>query len=99
MELLNVNNSLSDLVYGEQNHNWTDIEENGTRNIGAGPPLISGLLNDAKSQSVIFENDHESASNDSFVSPQSVAEDLFDVDVASSSDSLLHSSPLLSQRA
>ena len=99
MELLNVNNSLLDLVYGEQNHNWTDIEENGTRNIGAEPPLISGLLNDAKSRSVIFENDHGSGSNDSFVSPQSVAEDLFDVDVASSSDSLLHSSPLLSQRA
>lgn len=98
LELLNVNSSLSDLMYGEHEHNWTGIEENGTRNIGAGPSLRSGLMNDAAGLS-IFENDHESVSDDSFVSAPSVAEDLFDVDVASSSDSLLQSSPLLSQRA
>lgn len=98
MELLNVNNSLSDLMYGQHEHNWTGIEENGTRSVGAGP-LRSGLRNDAASRSIVFENDHESVSDDSFVSAPSVAEDLFDVDVASSSDSLLHSSPVLSQRA
>lgn len=97
MELLNANNGLSDLMYGEHEHNWTGIEENGTRNIGAGS-LRSGLRNDVANRSIVFENDHESASDDSFVSAPSVAEDLFDVDVASSSDSLLHSSPVLSQR-
>lgn len=98
MELLNVNSSLSDLMYGEHEHNWTGIEENGTRNIGAGTPLRSGLMNDATNRS-IFENDHDSVSDDSFVSAPSMAEDLFDVDVASSSDSLLQSSPQLGQRA
>lgn len=98
MELLNVNSSLSDLMYGEHEHNWTGIEENVTRNIGVGTPLRSGLMNDAANRS-IFENDPESASDDSFVSAPSVAEDLFDVDVASSSDSLLQSSPKLGQRA
>ena len=27
MDLLNVNNGLSDLMYGEQKHNWTGIED------------------------------------------------------------------------
>jgi hypothetical protein len=71
-------------MYGEHEHNWTGIKENGTRNIGAGPSLRSGLMNDATGLS-IFENDHESASDDSCVSAPSVDEDLFDVDVASSS--------------
>ncbi|KAH9314209.1 hypothetical protein KI387_022836 [Taxus chinensis] len=100
--LPNVNRSLSDLIYEDgHEHVWIGTEENDATEVRAGPSssLRSNFMNDTAGQPIILENDNGSTSDDSFATVSSMAGDLFDVDPASTSDSVLGFGPLLNQRS
>ncbi|GLJ14106.1 hypothetical protein SUGI_0226220 [Cryptomeria japonica] len=100
-ESRNVNRRLSDLIYEDDQQVWIGKVENGSTELGVGPTssLASSFVNDAPCPSIISETDHENTSDDSFATVSSMAGDLFDVDAGSSSDSLLHYSPLTNERS